>query len=312
MIWPLRRKSPSPEAPLWSFLDACGIPFRAPIKDWVDQMHLTHSGWSDGLDYCIPPTQTPLIDGLDFPIRAQVSEYTDYDAPPDYLWGALQGVNDLRLNYAKGIAQLSALFGKGIETSSTNTISREWRFGLARVTCSVSPPDKQRLGSNTRHQMFPETEQEALVAIHPAWRTPLGKSEHSACATAIQVWSTPNPTDTPLLTARSRDWPIAVTTLQQGLALSSNDALLQVKPAGVVDIYPCDAITGLKLERITAGRGGAGSYLTVETTSKTREGPRKRSQEIASSLSTAGLDEISENLAQRLDAPLTTWAGINA
>ena len=312
MIWPFRRKLPIPEAPLWSFLDACGIPFRAPIRDWVSQMHLTHSGWSEGLDYCIPPQQTPLIDGLDVPLRAQVTEYTNYDQAPEYLLGAIQGPNDHRLNYAKGVAQLSALFGKGSEASDANTVSREWRFGLARVTCTVWPPAKQSGGPNSRHQMFPETREEAAIAIHPAWRPPLSKSERDACATAAQLWAAPHPSSPSLITAKSRDWPAAVKPLQQGLALTSNGDLLHVQAAGVVVIYPRHAVTGLQLDRITAGRGGAGSYLRVVTQIQTREGPRESSQEVASCRSTAGLDEISENLAQRLDAPLTTWSGVNA
>ena len=310
MIWPFRQISRQPEDALWAHLDACGIPFRAPVTDWVAQMHLTTSGWSDGLDYCIPDTQTPLITGLDAAVRAQVSDQTDYDAAPNYLWGAVQGAGDHRLNYAKAIAGLTHLFGKGDETSASNTVSREWRFGLARVSCTAWPPGKQDRGRNDRHTLFPETVEEALIAIHPAWRPALTEAELAACAKATSLWADPSPRDHPPLTGRSRDW---ATTLPQGLALTPRGDLLVVRAKGIVDIYLAGRISALKLDRLTPARGGSEAYLSVVITTAGRSGPTDRTCEIASIWGPYdGLDVLAEDLSAKLALPLDTWTGANA
>ncbi|SFR44694.1 hypothetical protein [Litoreibacter janthinus] len=312
MIWPFRHKSSLPEARLWNHLDACAIPFRAPLGDWVAQMHLTASGWSDGLDYCIPDTQTPLFAGLDVPVRAQISEYTNFDAPPDYLWGAVQGAKDHRLNYAKALAGLTKVFGKGTASSASNTVSRNWSFGLARVSCTVWPPNKNRHGTNSRHQMFPETIEEASIAIYPAWRPPLEEAEFAACATATNFWIDPEPHQRANLTSRSRDWPTTLPQLPQGLSMTPRGDLLVTCPLGIVDIYKAGRVKALKLDRLTPARGGACAHLNAVTTVTARDGPIDKPRGIATlGARSDGLDAVAQDLAAKLGVPLDIWTGAN-
>ncbi|PTX55414.1 hypothetical protein C8N43_0048 [Litoreibacter ponti] len=310
MIWRRRRAPRCPEAALWDHLDACEIPFRAPLSDWIDRYHLSPSVWSEGLDYCIPDDVAPFFPGLDAPLHAQVYEVADLAAPPDYLWCALRGDGDHRLNYAGALARLTKIFGKGAETSSSNTVSREWRFGLARLSCTVWPPEKQSYGQNDRHRLFPDTITEASVAIHPAWRAPLSAEEHAACAAAKPIWADPSPTPGANIIRFSRDWPSDAATLPPGLALAGQDMLLSIRSPDIADLFPRTLMRELHLVRLTPARGGSMASLSLRLSAQLRDGPGEINRTVASvSGDHAALDAVAETLAKALDLPLDTCTG---
>ncbi|WP_298261681.1 hypothetical protein [uncultured Litoreibacter sp.] len=324
MIWPFRSAAPQPaapqpaevtappEAPLWSQLDACGIPFRDPLGDWVSNLHLTASGWCDGLDQCVPNATRPFIPSLDVALHAQVLAQSDMEAPPLYLCGAVQKLGDHRLNYARSISELSRLFGKGAEVSVSNTVAREWRFGLARLRCTVFPPDKGlNIGPNERHERFPNTVEEASITIETGWRPSLSQREADICAQAVNLWALPDASQRPpaavALTKHSRDWPLARPPLSQGIAVTPQNDVLMVRASGVVDVFLAGQITSLTLDRLTPARGGAQAQLAANTAKTCRDGIVDHPQVIASiDGAIDGLDRCAADLASKLGVPLKT------
>ncbi|SDX02340.1 hypothetical protein [Litoreibacter albidus] len=302
MIWPFRQTSQPPETRLWTHLDACGIPFRAPLSEWATEMHLTSCGWCHGLDYCIPDAQASFVPCLDAPLRAQVSPDTNLDAPPDYLWGAVRGTGDLRLNYAKAIAALTKTFGNGAECSTATSVARRWDIGLARITCTVHPPQHLTGTPSPRHQMFPETVHEAQIAIYPAWRPVLSKRVAMECATAKSVWAMPT-AQRPVriaITGASHDWPTGITPLPVGLACSDAGALLVIKSPHIFDRYSDGRLRGIVLSR---GADGARLYANVTVT--TRDGPATARRAVAHDPSGPDkLDAVAKSLSARLNLPM--------
>jgi len=175
MRWPFKRRASAArsEQALWAHLDACALPFRAPVAEWVRDGHVTPSVWSAGIDYVLPdlPKDAPLfIPGLDTPMRVQLVDRTDLSAPPGYLWGAVRDQDSAALNYARAVAQISALFGPGTEASSSNTLAQIWQFGHARLSCTAFPPELQdpNLPPNQRHTLeHTRSRWPAQVPLHP-------------------------------------------------------------------------------------------------------------------------------------------------
>jgi hypothetical protein len=213
------------------------------------------------------------------------------------------------LNFAKAIAELTKVFGKGKASSASNTVAREWVFGLAQISCTVWPPDQQHGGRNDRHLKFPNSIEEASIAIRPAWRAPLSDEDYDICAKASSHWATPTPVQTlefyPGVTKYSRDWPKSLRALPQGIALTPEGDLLLTRTQGIVDIFTAGEVTALELNRLTPARGGAEAYLDVKVTVNCRDGIAQQSRPIASIFgNTMGLDTCATELAGKLGLPL--------
>ena len=313
MINFFRCQSKPAEAPLWDLLDACGLPFREPLGIWLDQFHSQASVWSDTLEYSIPDNQVPLFDGLDSLIHAQFDENTDLDQAPDYLSGAVRGAGDHRLNYAKAIAGLTRALGKGKENSKSNTVSRIWNLGLARVECTVWPPDKQQKGGrNDRHRLFPETIEEAHISIHPAWRAPLEEERAVLLKEAKLLWTDTSSQQGPSFGKFARQVQNLGAGCPLGLSLLPGHALIRHYPADILDWMPLDQLTGLNLDRIEPGRGGAQCDLYLRHQATIRAGARDTKLSVASMSGTSvGLDQLAEDLATQLDLQLKTWTGVS-
>ncbi len=256
----------APEAPLWDHLDACGIPFRTPMADLISQYGSYPIGWSEALDTCTPQGHAQFIAGLAHQPTFQFSRDTDLLVPANYFFCAVQESADHRLNYAKAIHALVGLFGKGEPSSTSNTVAREWRFGHARLSCTVWPPERQDKGRNSRHDMFPETITEASITFTPAWRPPLSAEERAYCETAqpLDLGAHQSAAYGPV-GPLTRDWPGDLASLPLGPAFAQDDAALLCATApGLVDIVPRSWITAIALDRITGGRGGMEALVKLK------------------------------------------------
>jgi len=321
MRWPFKRRASAArsEQALWAHLDACALPFRAPVAEWVRDGHVTPSVWSAGIDYVLPdlPKDAPLfIPGLDTPMRVQLVDRTDLSAPPGYLWGAVRDQDSAALNYARAVAQISALFGPGTEASSSNTLAQIWQFGHARLSCTAFPPELQdpNLPPNQRHTLEPGSQCEARIDIQPAWREP---AEVAQCAGATLIWADPAPAalDGPLpsaLTRFSRDWPTDVPALPPGIARTPEGAVLYIRAGGVVDVFAPKTLDALRLNRVGRARGAAFCALDAQYSTHGPDGPLRSHCTLARvDGSEAALDDVAAQVAQAADLPLRRLDSLN-
>ncbi|MDA8746746.1 hypothetical protein N9M66_00885 [Litoreibacter sp.] len=307
-----RLRGAAPEAPLWDRLDACGVAFRTPMAQLIEQYGSSPSVWSGQLDICTLTNTTPFIAGLAHPPAFQFSPDTDLTAPPRDLFCAVQANPDHRINYAKAIAALVPLFGNGIVGTASNTASRDWRFGHATLSCTVWPPDAQSSGRNTRHEVFPETITEASIWIAPAYRPAMTAEQLDWCDTATHLPAPGKPPERYLkVGGLTFDWPQTLAPLDQGLYLCQDDAALlkQITP-GLIDILPRAWMRGIALDRITSGRGGKEAILSIRyAPSGQTELPTKTMALCDLYGDPNALDGFAEEISQRLELPIDIYEG---
>jgi hypothetical protein len=92
---------------------------------------------------------------------------------PEYLFADFFPTNDARRNHALLEPQLVARLGAPRATDSSNTLSREWRFGVFRLVLTTFPPELQdaRL-TNSLHQKEPRLAFNAGVSLHADYCRP--------------------------------------------------------------------------------------------------------------------------------------------
>ncbi|MEM6408724.1 MAG: hypothetical protein AAF700_09930 [Pseudomonadota bacterium] len=149
-------------------LDACAIPFREPIGALVERYGTHPLGWAPDIDICVLQDAKPFIATQTGPVVFEIGPETDLQAPPAMLRCAVRKAASPALNYARAIADLTKIFGRGEEVPHPERVQRRWSFDGAEMFCSVHPPDRPVSEARARRiAMFPDRAHEAAIHIFP-------------------------------------------------------------------------------------------------------------------------------------------------
>lgn len=124
--------------------------------------------WADTVT--LPASRSLSDDALSFHMYADPALL---DLPPEYLFADFMPTDDARHNHALIEQQLSVRLGPPSITDSSNTLGREWRFGVFRVVLTTFPPELQdRRLTNSLHQKEPRLAFSAGVRLHADYCCP--------------------------------------------------------------------------------------------------------------------------------------------
>ena len=176
------------EAPVWALLDEIGLPFREMLGALTAAQGTRPVVWSGGgLQLCDLPGRA-LVPGLSG-FAAQFGPGEDTTLPPYCLQAQLRthsraGAADLlfdrraQRNFAAVVGPLDARLGNGQDISTSNALTREWRFGMASLIATAFPLHLNRSRTpNRRHVAEPGSQTECGVQLYPGWLPPLGAQQ---------------------------------------------------------------------------------------------------------------------------------------
>lgn len=261
----------APETPLWDVLDQIGLPFRVALAQLVASYGTSSCVWLPSLALCALPSK-PLVPGLS-PFTVQVHPFADPTLPAFYLSAHYRAhsvktladrVIDRRTerNFAEVTAAITRLLGPGEDAATSNTLSRSWQFGMARLRVIGFPPRLNPL-PKSRHQSDPGSETEAFVSLEPGWMPPLTATERDWLQTfASRVPSGPLEPGVQLAPPWRRV-PADMSPLSTGYGLVGNGAALAIVTGPFFQLVPRGHILGLSRDLASPARGAGYATLVL-------------------------------------------------
>lgn len=313
-----------PEAPLWSFLSRGGLDAERPASAYLSAgdalVVASELEGDEEVDparrvrgearrtvtrYGVAAGALRLVPGQSAPPRFRLFGDEDPAYPPHY-WSAPVAAPGGPFAYARALRSLTRRLGEGAETSVSNTRSREWSFGLARLGLTYFPPHLQREGHRfvPRDDPHPASSLTLSVEPVPLGLLPLPAPAEEASLAAMTPWQVPG--------ARTERWGLTVrgtahaayqrrrpSGQQDGLLVAPDGSAVAALGRALTIVGRVDA-EALSLTRLTPGKGGGSSALGVLVPGA------ERPLALLDHPDTEGLDEAANRLSERTGLPLRT------
>lgn len=252
------------ESKLWNYLDECGVEFRRSRAELVKLYNSYNCGWTDDLNYCEPGCRQPFIEGLAHPVVFQFTDVDDLSQPPTYLEAFVRQSKSPQENLNFAVAQIEALFGPGQDASVSNTESKVWNFGLARVRATIWPKDlNTEFGRNNRHESIPGSETECKIEIETAYCPGVSDAEATALSRYVTISETQLPSHWKRhFSSLSRRVDHQIT---RGFGIDQDAKfLIRIDDERIVHFLPVEWIRSVSYHQLLPAKGGGSISINVD------------------------------------------------
>lgn len=255
--------------PIHALLDSIGLPWREPrgalIADYGIRRHPAYD-W----DVIEMPSRPPLVEGLLWPISAQVIRDLSPLMPATYLSSATWFEDDTRRNIERTARQLEKALGPARIGKQYNTLRCEWRAGPASLTLIAWPPEDQGewRDSNPAHEREPRLDLACHINIETGLLPALTEREQAWLESCEVIAASPAPAGWSGQAVPEPHLPF-VREAPEGFALpdgtiaraGGGEALILHRQG--LYLIPAADIMRFEVTRMTRAKGPGGSYLTI-------------------------------------------------
>ena len=253
--------------PLFEYLDRCGIGFRQSMSELINTYGSRNCGWTENLDYCEVQGELPFINGLAHPLVFQFTGNADLLLPSNHFKSYLRGSVDCKENYELAVSQLTSIFGDGKDSSTSNTISSVWDFGISSITARVFPPELNGLcGRNSRHTKIRNSRNECTISIELNWARQVTKVEY-AWLSSYKPFYNKTISEVPFrfMPGHTYCWPEKLESASLGFGFDENQqVLINVSENSLVSIVPVCWIVGVVRSSLLPAKAGAEASVSIQ------------------------------------------------
>ena len=228
-----------------NILEAAGIPWRISRAELAARYGVRRHAAYDW-DVIEIDTTPPIVDGLLWPLSAQVLPQFPPHLPATLLTGLICVADDALQNFRFAMGRLAASLGPGETRSAANSIELCWSHGPARLSLTVWPPAMQQWKfTNPAHDRDPRLKTACHLAIDTGFRP--------AATPMERAWLTTFETVAPIETGRMSD-----STVRQSPASQAELEYVREPPAAAAPLF---GSVGVSADRKALIFYGAQLYL---------------------------------------------------
>jgi len=263
--------------PILKALTAAGVPWEIPRSELAARFGVQpHPAYQ--WEVIAIQTDRPIVDGLLYPLSAQVFPQFSQHLPATEFSGVTYFGEDARKNLELTAKQLMGRLGSVKIADRYNTIHCEWNFGAASISLLGWPPDLQRIpmNNNPAHKRDPRLATGCYVAIKTGFRLKPTAEElvwlnSFVPLHAIDVGPDATP-DSPRTQAAPQGElefirePVAGSDRIFGFVGHSADGAALIFCNAQLYLVATDRITKIYVDRVKPAQGRGGSSISVECT----------------------------------------------
>lgn len=299
-----------PKNPIQQTLDAAGIPWRVPRAELTARYGIRRHAAYDW-DVIEIDTAPPIIDGLLWPLSAQVLPQFAPHLPATQFTGLVRVAEDALENFRGAVKRFTPVLGAGETHSGANSIELCWSCAAARLRLVVWPPSMQRWTfTNPAHDRDPRLKTACHLVIDSGFRPLVTPTEHAWLASFESI----APIETRGMSATAQHSPAGQEELEfvreppaEAAALFGSVGLSIDRKALIfygaqLYLVAVEDIVGFHVARALPAKGPGGARL--EVTCRTRcTGVESKRLTITESKGTEELNALAADLSRETARP---------
>jgi hypothetical protein len=302
--------------PVLKTLNAAGVPWQMPRSELAARFGVRpHPAYQ--WDVIAIQTDRPIVDGLLYPLSAQVFPQFSPHLPATEFSGVTYFGNDARRNLELTAKQLAGRLGNAKIADRYNTVHCEWNFGAASISLLSWPPDLQRIpmNNNPAHKRDPRLAVGCSIAIKTGFRLKPTAQERVWLKSFVPLHAIdvePNVTpDSPRTQAAPQGElefirePVEGSDRIFGFMGHSADGAALIFCRSELYLVSMERVARFTVDRIQPARGRGGSRLSVECATD-YDAVSSKELRIASAAGIDDLNELGAQLAAATNKPCET------